>query len=98
MWTGTDPDDLMTTWRRELAPYSGEDIKGALESLRSAFPEWPPALFQFADLCRAAQKRRQLDTPRLDGPRVPMPDHVRQQLAEFKSKYPGTDSLMAEVK
>lgn len=64
MWAGTEPEDLTRAWAEELCGYEGSDIRMALEAMRFAFVEWPPSLFQFADLCRDARLRR-LQTTRV---------------------------------
>lgn len=55
--------DLTATWATELGRYEGEDLKRALDAMRFSYKEFPPTLYQFADLCRdSAQMRVQTAT------------------------------------
>jgi hypothetical protein len=45
--------------------------------------DYPPTLFQFADLCRDAKRRRAQTTVKLSNERIPMPDKVRAELRAF---------------
>jgi hypothetical protein len=87
MWAGTNPDELVSTWSQHLGAYDGSDIKAAIDALRDGFPEWPPTLFQFADLCRDAKRRRVQNAIAIDGPRTEMPEDVRVKLREFVAKH-----------
>jgi hypothetical protein len=88
MWSGADANDLTQAWAVELAAYEGVDIKAAIEGLRdSNFVEWPPTLFQFADLCREARRRRTQTAIAIAGPRTEMPEAVRVKLREFVAKH-----------
>lgn len=58
MWKNADPTEVQQTWGDELSGYEAEDIRMALEAMRFAFQEWPPTLYQFADLCKDARLRR----------------------------------------
>jgi hypothetical protein len=49
-WGGADTDALIAHWSRELAGYSGTELKRGLEAL--ATKEWPPTLPEFKKLCR----------------------------------------------
>jgi hypothetical protein len=60
---------MLSTWREELGAFEGTDIKLAIDACRFAYKEFPPTLYQFADLCRDAMRRRTQATPRLEGGR-----------------------------
>lgn len=49
-WEKADMDKLIAHWARELAGYSGAEIKRGLDAL--ATREWPPTLPEFKKLCR----------------------------------------------
>jgi hypothetical protein len=49
-WAQTDMDTLIAHWSRELAGYSGAELKRGLDAL--ATREWPPTLPEFKKLCR----------------------------------------------
>lgn len=49
-WGGASTDALIAHWGRELAGYSGAEIKRGLDSLGTR--EWPPTLPEFKKLCR----------------------------------------------
>ena len=83
MYGEANADDLTATWATELGAYDAEDIRRALEAMREAYKEFPPTLYQFADLCRDARKRRADEAVKLEGPRLPMPEAVRAQLRAF---------------
>jgi hypothetical protein len=49
-WGGADTNALITHWSRELAGYSGAELKRGLDALSTR--EWPPTLPEFKKLCR----------------------------------------------
>lgn len=49
-WGGADSDTLIAHWSRELAGYTGAELKRGLDAL--ATREWPPTLPEFKKLCR----------------------------------------------
>lgn len=49
-WAQTDMDTLIAHWARELAGYTGAELKRGLDAL--ATREWPPTLPEFKKLCR----------------------------------------------
>jgi hypothetical protein len=49
-WGGADSDTLIAHWSRELAGYSGTELKRGLDALGAR--EWPPTLPEFKKLCR----------------------------------------------
>lgn len=83
MWGEADPKELKFVWADELGRFEGDDIAATLKSMRKVHVDYPPTLFQFSALCLEAKMRRLTTVPRLEGPLVPMPDHIRKQLREF---------------
>lgn len=49
-WAQADMDTLIAYWSRELAGYSGAELKRGLDAL--ATRDWPPTLPEFKKLCR----------------------------------------------
>jgi hypothetical protein len=49
-WSGADTDKLIAHWSRELAGYSGLELKRGYDAL--ATRDWPPSLPEFKKLCR----------------------------------------------
>lgn len=49
-WGAADTDTLIAHWARELAGYSGAELKRGLEALSGR--DWPPTLPEFKKLCR----------------------------------------------
>lgn len=49
-WGGADTDALIAHWSRELAGYSGAELKRGLDALSTR--DWPPTLPEFKKLCR----------------------------------------------
>ena len=93
MYGTADESDLVETWRDELGPYEGSDIKTALETMRHAYKEFPPTLYQFSDLCRDALRRRTTATPMLarpkDGPIDPeIAAHIHALLDKTRTRDP----------
>jgi hypothetical protein len=86
MWGDADRNEVLNVWREHLGVYEGDDIREALEAMPKSYKEYPPTLPQFGDLCRDARARRTAVMPRLDAPRMPMPDKVKQQLREFVTR------------
>lgn len=58
MWGEVDPTILVQTWRTELAGIAPDDIRVALESMKTAYTDFPPTLPQFMALCRDARRNR----------------------------------------
>lgn len=83
MWGEVDPAEVHAVWAAELAGYDGDDLRVALSELRNVCPEFPPTLWQFSALCRTAMVRRLCRKPQIDGPLVPMPERIREQLRAF---------------
>lgn len=68
MWAGTPADELCAAWAIELGRFDGEDIRRALEAMRFAYKQFPPTLYEFADLCRDASRMRAQTVRRIDPP------------------------------
>ena len=49
-WGGADTDELIAHWARELAGYTGQEIKRGLAGIDTR--EWPPTLPEFKKMCR----------------------------------------------
>lgn len=49
-WGGADTDALIAHWSRELAGYTGAELKRGLDALTTK--DWPPTLPEFKKLCR----------------------------------------------
>jgi hypothetical protein len=83
-----DSEDLVMIWSQTLAPYSGADLKMALEGVGDSYPEYPPTLPQFRMLCRDAHNRNFRAQSRLTDERRPeMPQYIRDQVAELQRKW-----------
>lgn len=83
MWGDADPDEVRSTWAIELGVFEADDIKWALNSMRTSFLDYPPTLFQFAALCRDGRKRRE-QSVRLVAPQIAaLPDAVVAKVGEF---------------
>lgn len=50
-WAGADLDELIAHWARELASYTGPEIKRGLAAMETR--DWPPTLPEFKKMCRA---------------------------------------------
>lgn len=83
MFGDSDPREVQAVWADELREAEPDDLRGALDAMRSAYPDYPPTLFQFSALCRDARHRRAQGATKLAGPLVPMPEHIREQLRAF---------------
>jgi hypothetical protein len=86
MWGEVDPSVLHPVWAEALGGFEPADVREALDAMVRSYTDFPPTLPQFTNLCIDAKRRRLRELPKLDGPRIPMPDHVREQLAAFKAK------------
>ena len=87
MWGDVDQTELRQVWADELSRYQGEDIRDALEAIRHSYKDFPPTLYQFADLCRdAATKRKQTVLSLPNKVRDPMPEEIKEKLAAFLRK------------
>jgi len=54
MWRGQDVESVKQMWANEMAGFTADEIRLALETLRTSNPAWPPTLYEFMDLCRPA--------------------------------------------
>lgn len=86
MWGDVPQAEVIPVWADELGRYSAEDVKDALEVLPKAYQHYPPTLYEFADLCSDAKKRRAQEVTKLAGPKTEMPAHIREQLRAFVAK------------
>lgn len=59
MWGEADPAEIKALWAAELGLFDPDDLKWALNALRTAYLEFPPTLFQFVALCRDGRKVRE---------------------------------------
>ncbi len=89
MWKNADPAEVRRAWDEELSVFPADDVIEALDAMRRAYTDWPPTLYQFADLCRDARKRRASRATMLEHveERAPMPASVRAQLDGFLAKH-----------
>ena len=85
MWGDQNPAQLQRVWAEELAAFEGEDLRTALSQLRHSFVDFPPTLFQFADLCADAKRRRLERMKKLEdhAPRPPIPPEIKERLDGF---------------
>ena len=49
-WSGVDSDKLIAYWAREMADFTGPEIRKGLNALSGR--DWPPSLPEFKKLCR----------------------------------------------
>jgi hypothetical protein len=89
MWGDQNPAQLQRVWAEELAAFEGEDLRTALSQLRHSFVDFPPTLFQFADLCADAKRRRLERIVKLDeqAPRRPIPEDIKESLDRLIGKF-----------
>ena len=67
--------DVMDAWATELGGFEVADIRHALDAMRRAYVDYPPTLFQFANLCHDARNIRQQNSAKLYPPRTaPAPE------------------------
>jgi hypothetical protein len=86
MYANADPNELRQVWGDELGRFTGDDIREALAILPKAYQHYPPTLYEFADLCSDAKRKRSQTVTKLSGPRTEMPEHIREQLRAFVSR------------
>lgn len=72
LWDGQDIRNVMAAWAYDLAGVSADQIKRALEHLKSHNP-FPPTLPEFLSLCRQFRVDQPVSAPALDAPRGPKP-------------------------
>jgi hypothetical protein len=69
LWRGQEMADVKACWAVELAGYNGDELRAGFAALHRDHPEWPPTLYQFADLCKAAVRQeayKALPWPKID--------------------------------
>lgn len=74
---GHEPDwmeDVTNAWRAQLANFSGETLKRALQAAIDSGREWPPSLPEFRALCR------QFNRPEQRMAALPAPGQARTDL------------------
>lgn len=87
MWGKADQTDLLQTWADEITGYTGADIRDALDTMRTAHPDYPPTLYEFAALCRDARTRRTGSSTYLPAPRTRWEDideRIRDEIAKYR--------------
>jgi len=83
MWKEADPNEVRQVWGEELRTFHKDDLRSALDALRQSYKEWPPTLYQFADLCRDSARRRAQMLALPNKVREPIPDAIRARLDAF---------------
>ena len=58
MWGDVPQSEVVATWAEELGRFSADDIREALTVLPKAYQHYPPTLYEFAELCGDAKKKR----------------------------------------
>ena len=69
------------TWMQGLLGFSGEQLRHGVEALAKAYPEWPPTMGQFRELCWIPPKPAKL----LPFKRIENPEGL-QKLRDLASK------------
>lgn len=83
MWGAADPGEVKLTWSQELGGFDGEDVRSALDAMRTTNVDFPPTLFQFVAMCRESRIRRSRSTEKLPPPR-PNAEEARAALANIR--------------
>lgn len=83
MFGDADPTEVKATWSSELGGFEADDLRHALDTMRTAHQDFPPTLFEFRALCRDSRIRRAQSVPKIEAPPVPMPEHVKAELERF---------------
>lgn len=83
MWGDTDPQEVRQTWERELNTFQPSDIKSALETMRTAYPDYPPTLFQFVGMARDHRIKRVQTAEKLPPPKAD-PEQAREILRRVR--------------
>jgi hypothetical protein len=80
-WSDVPMADVKDAWQTDLAAFTGEQIRRALDHCKT-HNTFPPTLPEFAGMCR---QFREIPQSRLaiSGPKTDMPDHIREQLRAF---------------
>lgn len=87
MWGDADPDEVKTAWGIELGCFEADDIKWALECLKTTYLDFPPTLYQFRALCVSGRSVREQRTRRLNAPpAAPPPPEVLAKIHQLVSK------------
>ena len=83
MWGDVDQAEVRQVWAESLGRFVADDLRKALEVMPGTYKAYPPTLPQFVELCADARRARAASALKLDGPRTPMPGHIREQLRAF---------------
>lgn len=87
MWGDVPTKVLHATWAESLGVFAPEDVQDALKATVLAYPDYPPTLPQFRNLCRDARARRAQTVPKLPPPRSKAAmREVRELAAKFGSR------------
>ena len=87
MWGDCPKADLMDAWRTGMEGLTSAQIKGALDTMLTAYPDWPPTLGQFLSLCKPV-------VPAAHRPFVSLPRQKHDKIpADIKEKI---DSLIGK--
>ena len=76
MWKDADPQEVQALWAAELSAFDAVDIRTALAAMGHAYPEYPPTLYEFRNLCRDAARSRSQLTARVEHTRYGGPSPV----------------------
>jgi hypothetical protein len=85
LWADVPMADVKDAWQTDLAGFSGEQIRKALDHCKTN-NTFPPTCPEFAGMCRQFREAP-ATVLQLTGPRTEMPAHVRKQLDEFMRKH-----------
>ena len=87
-WSSLFPDgdlalyeESKSMWAEEMGGLSMEQIKYALDIVVDNYPEWPPTVGQFKQLCKLSEIEPDYVAPRLDNPSKP--ETVAASMAEM---------------
>ena len=87
MWGDCPQADVLDAWQTGLSGLSGEQIKAGLNRTLDSYPDWPPTLGQFRQLCRppavpAAHRLYLVDK----SPRPPIDPKVKAKIDAWIAK------------
>jgi len=87
MWGEADPSEVRQVWADALGRFSADDLRSALDAVMPAYPDYPPTLPQFVNLCMDSRRKRAQEAPKLPGPRGDMPPHIQTQLRAILARW-----------
>jgi hypothetical protein len=77
-------EEVKSVWAEELGQFVGDDLREALGVATKHYPDYPPTLPQFVNLCRDARKSRAQTVTKLPSDRgVPCPPEIKAQMDKF---------------